>query len=966
MKKLLLALPFLLFSLSAETIAFTRTESSPLPAAKRRRVAERTLMYPEIQYKYGLFQNFLGGYIDRPLFFDRNTRYKTSFAFITEESFLRDSLIRLSYGFDGGGSLSFIGGVSKSKSRALAQEYIARAPQLKNYREFLQFSLGDGQRLTVKGSNARDLLKQALASPYSPRIGGRIPISTYNSRRASLPVMEKFLNDLKKEFGDTFAVFGSLDIDHADSGVFYKTGKWDDAMRAKYRKRIADILRVYGAIQIRPGTRRLEAGYTQILDCRLWDREIAPLLLEELSRPENRGKLVAGCVQHGYINHMSGVNFTEDGTGSARAALDRLLVFDPDMVFFFEWNEFNENTCWQPTLYNSLVLQRLVRYYAGVMRKEKPVPNPGDDLNVPPMALSYRETLKLGESLDLELLNIPDGSGGTYTAELELRDLAGKTLLRFPAEKFDRGALLAVTFRVPSEKLSRHVVLMPRLTVTGADGKKLTYENLQYVRLLPTFCYNYKSVRQSLRDLLTPVRWAFDAKMNDDGTVQLAGSLDAGEKLASLEVTDFGREVFAVDPRREFDPEKYVNITGAFSTDRSGFRPILIEVPEGGAWKSREWGFPNVTLGPFTRTGDAVKSRSLVWRAVSRFILSIPRANAKKARIRVTVDGETFTFSVADILRYGSAAHAFPRCRLKLSDDRKLLDIPFPLDTDRASFSAKLRSERRYPICQMRAVTVSGKIFRSTPVLPKAIPEKTEELPLHSETYDTVVSVPVYSALVPRLAWKFDPAAGDAMPLNGFDPYFICDLGGGYDYAGAMHGIKLPDGRHAPRWAREDGKNVLDFDGKSYLHFPKETFPRGSFTLKFRIKPEPLPETGVYTLFRHFDRILGSVTVYAKYDRLCLAFGDRQLKTSNFVTGLPLEPGKWSDVEIRYDLRELVFKVNGKEKRFAFPKHLALYFKPAIFGGHVKHEFGLPSGAEMFRGKLSAISIDHTVEKDKN
>lgn len=198
-------------------------------------------------------------------------------------------------------------------------------------------------------------------------------------------------------------------------------------------------------------------------------------------------------------------------------------------------------------MYNSLVLQRLVRYYASVMRGEKLAPNPGDDLNVPPMALSYRETLKLGKSLDLELLNIPDGSSGTDRAELELCGLQGKPLLRFPSEKFDRSVLRAITFRVPSEKLSRQVVLTPRLTVTGADENKLVYENLQYVRLLPTFCYIYKSVRQSLRDLFTPANWEFDSKMNADGTVQLAGFLKAGEKLASLEVTDFGREVFRTD-----------------------------------------------------------------------------------------------------------------------------------------------------------------------------------------------------------------------------------------------------------------------------------------------------------------------------------------------------------------------------------------------------------------------------------
>lgn len=955
MRNLLLALPLLLMTLHAEDIPFTRTESGP-PVPVRQRIAPRTLMYPEIQYKYGLFQNFLGGYIDRPLFFDRTIRGKTNFITLTEESFVRDCLIRQSYGFDGGGSLS--GRQSKNYIRAL--EYIAKFPELKDYKEFPQFSFGESGRYTVGSENARHVLKMALASPFSPKINGRIPISTYNSGCIALPAMEKFLTDLKKEFGDTFVVFGDLKIDHNDEDAFYKNGQWDNALRAKYQQRIADILRVFGAIQLRPGSRRLTSEYTQVTDFRLWDQEIAPLLRAELAKPENKDKLVCGCIQHGYINHMSGVNLTEDGTGRARESFNRLIEFNPDMIFFFEWNEFNENTCWQPTLYNSLVLQRLVRYYAGVLRNEKPTPNPNDDLNVPPMAFSCRETLKLGEILGLELLNIPDGSEGTYQAKLELLDCKGKVLISFPEEKFDRSALCAVTFRVPTEKLSREFVLLPRLTVSGADGKKLVYENLQYVRLLPTFCYNYKSVRQSLRDLLTPKSFEFTAKANADGTMQVAGKINAGEKLASLEVVDFGREVYAVDPQKEFDTEKYFTFTGAFSTRHSGKRPVLIEVPGGGDWKIREWGFPNVILGNFTREGDQMKSHALIWSALSRFMLSIPRENIKDAQIKVTVDGETFTFPAEKILQYGVLAHAFPKCRLSFRDERKLPDIPFPLGTDSSGFSAVLRPERTFPVYQMRAVTASGKIFRSAPIIPRPVPENFEELSLHSEMYDQVVSVPVYSALVPRLNWKFEPACGEVMPLNGFDPFFVCNLGGGYEYEGAMHNLPVPEGRHAPRWVEEDGREVLDFDGKAYLHFPKETFPRGSFTLRFEIKPEPLPETKIYTLFRHYDRLVGSVTVFSMNDRLCFTFGDRKLKTSKFDTDLLLEPGKWNKVEIRYDLRQLVFTVNGVEKRFDFPKHLALYFKPSLFGGHTKPEFGLPKGAEMFRGKLAEISIDHT------
>jgi hypothetical protein len=257
-------------------------------------------------------------------------------------------------------------------------------------------------------------------------------------------------------------------------------------------------------------------------------------------------------------------------------------------------------------------------------------------------------------------------------------------------------------------------------------------------------------------------------------------------------------------------------------------------------------------------------------------------------------------------------------------------------------------------------VTVCGRIYRSDAIIPQAIPQLTEKLNLFSSTTGTIITVDAYTALIPRMDWRFSPVAGDVL-LNGFDPYFRCDLGGGYDYNNGYHGIKpAADSRHAPKFiADENGKYILDFDGKTYLHMPVEVFPRGSFTLKFSIKPEPENDTRNYVLFRHFGSILGSVTVYTKFDRICFAFGDRQLKTHNISTALDLPPNQWSDVEISYDQKNVTMKVNGKVKSYPLPGAQALYFRPGIFGGHTKAEFGLPAGAKMFKGKLRAISIYH-------
>ena len=53
----------LLCSLSADAVTFTREDYTPdLAFEKRGKTAPQVMMYPEVQYKYALFQNFLGTY----------------------------------------------------------------------------------------------------------------------------------------------------------------------------------------------------------------------------------------------------------------------------------------------------------------------------------------------------------------------------------------------------------------------------------------------------------------------------------------------------------------------------------------------------------------------------------------------------------------------------------------------------------------------------------------------------------------------------------------------------------------------------------------------------------------------------------------------------------------------------------------------------------------------------------------
>ncbi len=958
MKKLLFPGLLAAFALHAAELPFSRAVHEPdLIRGTRKPVAERVLMYPEIQYKYGLFQNFLGGYIDRPLFFDRATRYKNKFQHITADSFFREIEIMRSYGFDGGGSLA----LNKNVYAFLNAE----PERAGKYYQFPQFAYGESGKFAVDPEKSTHFLEIALKSRFVPKIAGRIPISTYNSDYIEAPAMKKYLAGLKQRFGDTFAVCGGLSVAHTDFQQYFKTGEWDAATRRRYQEKIDSILEIFDGIQVNMDVRRRTLSYMTEPDFGIWDKYLTPMVLAALEKTENKTKLLCGAVLHGYINHMSGVNHGEFGTGRARGILDRLVKLNCDFIFFFEWNEFNENTCWQPTLYNSLVLQRLVKFYAHIMRGEQSTPNPGDNLNIPQFSVSYRDNLKTGEQLQFELLNIPDtNQKAEYTAQLTVRNPAGKILFQFPVERFNRAKMRAVTFAVPTEAFSTETVLLPELSVTGNDGKTLKFGQLQYVRILPTFCYNYKAVRQSLRDLLTPAKVNFTVTAQPDRSYRITAMLDAGESLSSLEVTDAGQPVYAFDKNHEFDRAKNFVLTGAFSTLKNGARPFSVKVADSANWTFREWGFPNVTLGNSWKKNDTeVSGSTLVWSARNRFIMTIPKTDLENAVITVGIDDATQSFKLRDVVGFGEMAHAFPRCRFELRNHLELPDIPFRIDRNSAEFTTNLQSSRAYPVYQLRAVTVSGKIYRSAPVVPRAIPSATEKLNVFSETTGKVAGVPVAGALIPRISWAFNPAAGDVL-RNNFNSYFNAELGGGYYYSGVYSSSMLPPaGRNAPEFIQEDGKTLLRFTGSEYLHFPPETFPRGPFVLRLELKPQPDDATKSYVLFRHFSSILGSATVFTKFDRLVFAFGDRYLKTHTFSTPLDLPPGQWSVLEISYDLQKLILKVNEKTTEFDFPAGLALYFKPAIFGGHTKPEFGLPKDTAMFKGLLKSISIDHNITR---
>ncbi len=949
-------------AVKAETIpGFTRGESaSELVSAKRTRITGKTLLYPEVQYKYGLFQNYTG-YLDRPLFFDRTLRYpEGTYKYFMEESYLRELEHIRQYGFDGTGSLCLpILGLYREVMRTLEKN----PERTRGHLEFPEFAFGEMGRFSADARAvkiAEEVLETALKSPYTPKWNGKIPIATYNSGYIPTDAMKQFLEFLRAKFGNTFAVAGGLVIDWPDREEMERSGMWKPETIEKYRKRIDQVLEIFDGIQISTSFPIRKNGYMTVSDSRCYDLYLRKMIEEALAREKNAGKMLVFVARHGYINQFSGVCHGEFGTATLRETLDRALAFPPDMIVFFEWNEFNENTCFMPTAANSLVLQRLIRYYSCKFNDRPLSGNQGDDLNIPQFAISSRGTVRPGERVEFELLNIPDGTDGKYAVSLSLVGSDGNELLQFPRETFDRKLLKAVTFGVPGERFASLLFVRPVLEVRLPDGKTRRYEDLRHIAIHPTVCFDYKTRRQSLRDLLKPEKVSFSASAAGDGKFRLRGGLSCGEELSSVEVLEHDANFFAFDRNNEFDREKYDIVSITLSTKQPAWRDTAVKVRNSTGWKGRSFDFPNISFGNWKCAGGELKTKVPIWAAPTTFLLMIPKKDAG-AVIELEISGVKHSLAVS-ALEKGPYGSDFGFCR---ADWKRVLgqpDIPVPADSKQVSFDVTLECATRYPLFHLRAVTKSGKIYRSTPVLPLKVPEETMPLHVYSETTGKVETANVRTQLVPDLKYAIDPSRGLAI-ANSFDPSFDGFLGGGFTYDDVAHTLVFPAGKRSPEYVTEDGSPALRFDGvANYLNFPLEAFPRGEFTLSFEFKPDP-SQTKNYILFRHFSSILGSVTVYVRFDRLYLNFTDWNLKSHVFASGFKLPPGEWASVKITYDLNKIGFSVNGKNRTYAVTAPMnALYFKPSIFGGHTKAEFGIGNDYSFCKGLLRNFSIRHSAD----
>lgn len=973
------------------TIAFERTEDfAPVTLGTRTKAARELLFFAEFLNKYGMFQNYLHYWIDRPLYWNRATRPE-KMAYETPESVAVHARQLQKYMLDG---LDVFANLKQNKSRGIGQ--------LNDW--FVQGGFDDlkilpiisyGESVAKYGPNPeafKTAISTAQADPRFPRLRGKVLVPTYNYRLFKAEQHKTFMADLVKALGnDDFILCGQINagVQRAAEQAYRRNGKLTDGERTAFETDIRSVLDVAGGIQlgVLEQVREPEGPYCTHYSTRFFDEVTAPTVSRILAEPQYRDKVVGFYIQQGYINNHSGHNHAEDGTSTLRRCLRSALKLNPDYLLLFEWNELNENTMFQPTVWNGQAVGRIIRWHSRLMKGLGPDVYPGDDTTVPDLTLSHRATVKVGEVLDFEILNVPDGvRKGSVKVQLKLFDEKGAPVTAFPVETIDETKFGAISYRMTTAGFRGGDELVPVLV---ADGK--AYDGFHPIRISPTVSWNYKSVRQSLRDRL-------ETTGNGDAEVSVAlkrrDAASPGEKgrdaasprrgydfacraafkepLASVELVCNENEQDAAGIDGEYDRANSEIVRIVFTAPpRKGVRDGEITVKVDGAKGCRfhnVW-IANVDPGVIRplKDGSGFTTRALIWSEELTFFVEVPKKDAAGAVLDISVKSkatpcEPVKVPVGVVLEKGICSAVLNdnavRVDVRLKDD--LADLPPHLKTKTCDWTGETVTDVREPVFHFRAVSESGRIWRSKPIRAAALPTELAEYAAYDEYAHVATTVRAPTALIPQIDYVFDPSAGAAL-ANTWERFYDAQLGGGFPSDQAYSGGPHPaDGRRDPVWVKDAGTWCLRFDGTNdYVNLPKEAFPQAAFTLSMEVKPE-FAGVKQMTLFRHFDRIRGSLSLFIRDGKLFATWGDKDLsKEPRFETGLAVKDGAWNDISVAYDFKEFVFRVNGSERRFPWSGR-AWCFKPSIFGGHDKQELsGGKDQPAYYRGLLRKLSIRH-------
>jgi len=925
-----------------------------IPLEKRDRIFPRTLIYPRIQSKYSLIQNYLDSYCriiftDRPLFFDRSLAGKHTGEYNklnVPNGLVKQYKSALEF-TDGLGLLCHLpSGYSRTMH---AIDYASRA-KLKNV-ILMELSLSPLQ--AKHEDKLFKLINRSLASSAVLKIGGKLLISSYWGEKYSPEAWQTIVSKLRKRFPDKLLFMVEMRktcymLAHQYSRNGNKITK-TDIENAKQKIRsyldVADGVNFSGSNHIIsyltkkgfPAHTFNEKAYSNI---------IVPILVSVLNEPKYRGEKLLGLSAHKtYFYRVYLENSTdEEGTQALRKSLKIALSANPDYIVMPEWNEINENTHIEPTVADSRTNIRIVNALTGRDMPEK-------SRKLPNFILSFRQDNSIGDPLPVEYLALPDPkeSTRTYSVQLRLLDQTGKMVHKFPTAQFNQQKIADRFFLQASEKFAAFRYLTAELTITENGKKTVITAGLPHVRFTSPPNYNLKYVKIPLRDLPTPATIQIIWK-NKGGKIIAKGQGKTNSPINTIELLANDIPLAAVDPRHEYNPPPGQNLLrfyrfvptsqgSKFAGERYTIQAIHGEIT---ARKTHQ-----IALSGMAAPTQRGKILSGVFGG-GAFSREIWFYASPDAVLKISCGHQTVVVKVAELLINGIYRKTLEHgVNWGLEPVRELPEVPFPLAKKSFNFNLNaIVSDQENPVYTVRILTRDGKVYRSLPFYPTKTSKKLITMPIYDRLTRHAVKVKFPENLTRKVSYFFTSKAGDIL-LSSPPSRKYHTLLGGYSYW--MHTNLKKDTLNeitAPRWRFDDQKCILDFSPGAYLLMPPPLFSRAGFTLKMELKLKNVRK-------QHLLNIIGdSFSVIVKNGSLCV-FLKTNMGTFKFQTPKKVKPEVWHSLILSYDLAQLRIWLDKKLLGEYPVSGIWVKGSALLFGGNSKNSF---------TGSLRALQITNYPE----
>ena len=812
--------------------------------------------------------------------------------------------------------------------------------------------------------------EMASEMPNVYKIDGRIVLTRYPAvREPELEKAERFRKALDDRFGpDKFIVMYYV---HAFEGGLPDGPMTVEALE-KAREHLRRVLRKTDGI--------FYAGWDVYWPRRYnlaFERDvIVPMFHAVLCEPEFKGRKYLGmpmCQGHANCYRWC---YSLD-SNATQCFVDRMKAMEalrPDFILACEWDEENENTHFRPTVSCGYTNMRIMRYWADRFAGREPSAWPlDDDRSVANLVVSYRKSLVVGEPIETEVLNIPDGSfkDSEFTVSLKWLNAAGKAVKAYPAQKLSARELAAVRFVSPASELAGERAVIPELTVEASKGGRFRFsDGLWPLDIHATRQVDAWWIKTPLREVPKGVSGALRCgKADETGAYLVSGSVKSPVEVKSVEVLAGPDTVFMVDPEKPVrtGTERFViDIQGlpAAASEYKMNGTITVERAPG-AKMSKPWRYITLDGNVWTFKDAAIWS----W----PWVLSVemPSAEVENASLAINLPGcfkgrvklrSVMSKDVVGISGPGGGSLTIRRALEQPS-------IPKHLDAKSSAFEFKFKPIDDNCVLRLQVIDKNDRVWRSAPYqFFRRKTGKTVAFTVFERDEERVHRVALDESLVPaEIAYDFSPTRGSVVAANGLGRAYWGILGGyvpqvngigrgesDYGNALAIHiNTSVPDWQDsAPTYvAEDDGSYSVHFKGAEYGTFPQQLV---SMYSGWEVEMDVFPESaeGNQALFGcsgvgsniYLDKGVPTVYYFSACDYA------RQSGSVKKATGPALSVGQWNKLRVTFDQKSLQVETNGRRG------------DPRPFSGYMHQQRYTSMGGEnhslwFFRGKMKNLRI---------